>query len=230
MKQPHILLYFISLLVGLSSYSQQKTDTLKKTDSYSIRVGIDISKPITTIFEPDTKGFEIVGDIKFKRNLYVAAEFGFDEKTTQEDYLNFTTKGSYAKIGINYNAYKNWVGMDNEIYVGVRYGFSFFNQTLNNYTPNATGTFFTPETLAPNSEFKDLTAHWAEFVFGLKVETFKNLYLGASFNVKKIINTKEPENFKNLQIPGFNRVYLNNMGVGFNYTISYLIPIIIKKK
>ena len=46
--------------------------------------------------------------------------------------------------------------------------------------------------------------------------------------LKKMISTKEPSNFKNLYAPGFNRIYLNNMGIGFNYTISYLIPIIRK--
>lgn len=40
-----------------------------------------------------------------------------------------------------------------------------------------------------------------------------------------MISTKEPDGFKNLFVPGFNRVFLNDSGFGFNYTISYLIPI-----
>jgi len=230
MKQLRILPFYISLLTTFIVFSQQEKDTVKTKESYGIRVGIDISKPITTYFEPETKGIELIGDIRLKRNIYAAVELGFDEKTTEEDYLNFTTKGSYLKIGANYNAYKNWVGMNNEIFVGIRYGMSFFEQTLNSYTPNIKGTYFIPDTVNPNTEFKDLTAQWVEFVFGLKVETFKNLYLGASFSVKKMMNTKEPENFKNLYVPGFNRVFLNDMGVGFNYTLSYLIPIVKKKK
>ena len=80
------------------------------------------------------------------------------------------------------------------------------------------------------TEIKDLNAHWIEFLFGMKVETLNNLYLGAQFSIKKMLSTKEPENFKNLYVPGFNRVFLNDLGVGFNYSVSYNIPIINKYK
>ena len=230
MTQQHILLFFISVLFTFTTNSQELQDTIKVKEVYGIRVGIDISKPINSFFNNETKGLEVVGDFRITRNYYAAVELGFLDKTTNEDYINFTTKGSYIKAGFNYNAYKNWKGMNNEIYVGLRYGFSIFNQTLNSYTPNVNGTYFIPETLQPATEFKDLTAQWVEFVFGMKVETFNNLYLGVSVSLNKMVNTKEPENFKNLHVPGFNRVFLNNTGVGFNYTLSYLIPILKKNK
>jgi len=230
MTQRHILLFFTSILFTVTVNSQVEKDTLISKENYGIRIGIDLSKPINSFFETETKGLEIVGDFRILKNYYAAVELGFLDKTTNEDYINFTTKGSYIKAGINYNAYENWAGMNNEIYVGLRYGFSLFNQTLNSYTPNVNGTYFIPETLEPNTEFNDLTAHWVEFVFGMKVETLKNLYLGVSISFNNMISTTEPENFKTLHIPGFNRVFLNNTGVGFNYTISYLIPIIKKTK
>jgi len=228
MKQRRIFLFFISILITITATSQQKQDTIKIKENYGVRIGIDLSKPINSFIENDTKGLEVVADFRVLRNYYAAIELGFLDKTTNEDYLNFTTKGSYIKAGFNYNAYKNWKGMNNEIYVGLRYGFSFFNQTLNSYTPNVDGTYFIPTSTEPNTKFNDLTAQWIEFVFGMKVETFKNLYLGASISFNNMINTTEPDNFKNLHVPGFNRVFMNNAGVGFNYTLSYLIPIIKK--
>lgn len=230
MKHRHIFLFFISVLISGNIISQEKLDTIKTKENYGLRVGIDLSKPLTSFLESETKGLEIVVDFRVLRNYYAAVELGFLDKTTNEDYLNFTTKGSYIKAGFNYNAYKNWKGMNNEIYVGLRYGFSVFNQTLNSYTPNINGTYFIPSSTEPNTEFNDLTAQWVEFIFGMKVETFKNLYLGASISFNNMINTKEPENFKNLHVPGFNRVFMNNAGVGFNYTVSYFIPIIKKIK
>lgn len=231
MIQQHIFLFFISILFTVTVNSQVKEqDTIKNKEKYGLRIGVDLSKPINSFFQTETKGLELVSDIRVLRNYYAAVELGFLEKTTNEDYLNFTTKGSYIKAGFNYNAYENWIGMNNEIYVGLRYGLSFFNQTLNSYTPNVYGTYFIPETIEPNTEFKDLTAHWVEFVFGMKVETFNNLFIGASISFNNLISTSDPDNFKNLQIPGFNRVFLNNKGVGFNYTLSYLIPIIKKNK
>jgi len=231
MIQQHIFLFFISILFTVTVNSQVKEqDTIKNKEKYGLRIGVDLSKPINSFFQTETKGLELVSDVRVLRNYYAAVELGFLEKTTNEDYLNFTTKGSYIKAGFNYNAYENWIGMNNEIYVGLRYGLSFFNQTLNSYTPNVYGTYFIPETIEPNTEFKDLTAHWVEFVFGMKVETFNNLFIGASISFNNLISTTDPDNFKNLQIPGFNRVFLNNKGVGFNYTLSYLIPIIKKNK
>ncbi len=230
MTQLHILIFTISVLFTVSVKSQQLQDTVKTKEKYGLRIGVDISKPIISFLESDLKGLELVGDFRFKKNYYAAVELGFQEKTTQEDYLNFTTKGSFIKVGVNYNAYENWIGMSNEIYLGIRYGMSFFSQTLNNYTPNVKGTYFIPVIVEPNTEFKSLSAQWVEFVIGMKVETFNNLYLGVSFSVSKMLNSKEPDNFKNLQVPGFNRVYSNNMGTGFNYTLSYLIPIIKKEK
>ena len=36
------------------------------------------------------------------------------EETTAEDYTNSTSKGNYIRIGFNYNAYQNWLDMNNE--------------------------------------------------------------------------------------------------------------------
>jgi hypothetical protein len=40
-----------------------------------------------------------------------------------------------------------------------------------------------------------------------------------------LISQKIPNNFDNLYIPGFNRTYDGAFGVGFNYTVSYFIPL-----
>ena len=40
-----------------------------------------------------------------------------------------------------------------------------------------------------------------------------------------MLSVTEPENFKNLYVPGFERVFVNNNGFSFNYTVSYLIPL-----
>jgi len=225
MIQLQRLLFFISLLFTISVVNaQQETDTIKRIEVYGIRVGVDISKPIITLIDDNYKGIEFIADGRFYKNFYAALELGYDDKTSIEDYMNFTTKGAYVKIGANYNAYENWIGMTNEIYVGARYGLSFFNQTLNSYTPNIYGTYFISETVETNTLYPDLSAQWIELLIGIKAETLKNLYLGFSFSFNIMTTTKEPYNFKNLFVPGFNHVSLNNLGFGFNYTISYLIP------
>jgi len=218
-----ILFMFICFVSFSQTDNSKQQDTLIK-NKYGLRVGIDIFKPVNTFINEDNKGFELVGDYRVSKKFYVAAELGFQENTTEEDYINFTTNGSFIKAGADYNAYVNWLDMENAIYVGFRYGFSTFSQTLNSYTIN-NDPFLDDISMAVNGQkFDNLNAHWAEFVLGIKAEILNNLFLGFSISGKKMINTKEPDNFKNLYVPGFNRVFLNNSGFGFNYTISYLIP------
>lgn len=227
MIQLQRLLFFISLLfsvVAVTAQQEQEQDTTKAKQVYGIRFGVDISKPITSLINSDYKGVEIVADARVYKDFYAALEFGFDNITDSEDYFNYTSNGSYFKVGANYNAYDNWVGMTNEIYVGIRYGVAFLDQKLNSYTPNMYGVYLPPETVDINTELSGLSAQWAEFVLGLKVETLKNFYMGFSLSFKAVTSNKDPENFKNLYIPGFYNVSLNNLGFGFNYTLSYLIP------
>ena len=64
----------------------------------------------------------------------------------------------------------------------------------------------------------------------MKVKIISNFYLGFSFRLNRLINHVSPENFDNLYIPGFNKkTDENNWGGGFNYTITYSIPINLSK-
>jgi hypothetical protein len=228
--------YIISicfLFVFVDGFSQeQKKDSLiaSKTDSisyktnYGLRLGIDISKPILTQFSGTYSGLEIVGDYRIKKNLYIAAEVGYEKETSEEDYTNSTSKGNYIRVGFNYNAYQNWLDMNNEVFIGYRYGFSLFEQTLNSYTPNVNTSYFPANANTTPLTTTDLSAHWSELVFGLKVETFKNFFISFSGSYKVTMSVKEPENFKTLYSPGFNRIFETGTGFGFNYTLTYLIP------
>lgn len=217
---------------------EEAKDTIVYKTSYGFRLGADISKPILSSFYTDYNGLELVGDYRVSKRFFVAAEIGYEEKASDEDYTNSTAKGSYIKLGFNYNAYENWLDMNNEVFVGFRYGFSLFDQTLNSYTPNvsnadnvvnpADGDYFPSSLIESGTTASSLNAHWTEFMVGFKVETLKNLFLSVSGSYKVLITTKEPDNFKTLYSPGFNRIFETNTGFGFNYTLSYLIPF--KKK
>ena len=233
--------YFINfflffMVVDAFSHEQPKDSLANLNDSivykspYGIRLGLDISKPILVSVDGNyNNGFEIVGDYRISKRLFLAAELGYEDKTAQEDFTNSTAKGSYIRLGINYNLYENWLDMNNEIFAGFRYGFSIFDQTLNSYTPNVVNgegndVPYFPANLISSDTASSLNAHWSEFVLGFKVETLKNLYVSASISYKIVLSIKEPENFKTLYAPGFNRVFDSGTGFGFNYTISYLIP------
>ncbi len=235
MKVKHILLCCISL-VGLSatSLAQEKsssTDSISQTEKYGIRVGVDLAKPIRTLLEDGYSGLEIMGDFRVTQRFYAAVELGNEKKDWTEPYVSSKTNGSYAKIGFDYNAYQNWLGMENSINIGLRYGFSNFKHDLENYRIYTSDPIFPSESISSSMQYSGLTAHWAELIIGIKTEIINNLYLSVNLQLKRKISESEIDNFDNLYIPGFNRTYdYSEFGVGYGYSISYLIPILKKKK
>ena len=229
--------YIISiclLFVCAIGYSQKKENSQTKKDSityktgYGLRLGVDISRPVLAIVDKSYSGLELVGDYRISKKWYIATELGYEEEKTFEDFTTSTSKGSFIRLGANFNAYQNWLDMNNEIYIGMRYGFALFDHTLNSYKTNVGTPYFPSNTAKTPLTETGLTAHWTEFQLGIKVETFKNLFLSAGFSYKIMLSLDDQKNFKTLYAPGFNRVFESNTGFGFNYTISYLIPFVNK--
>ena len=201
-----------------------------KTDRYGVRVGVDLYKLTRALYDKDYKGIEFVGDYRLTKKYFLAAELGNENKTTDDTRLNSTTKGSYLKGGFDYNAYQNWLNMENIISVGMRYGFSTFSQQLNSYKIyNANPYFGEVPPIPSGQKFNGLTASWIEVVAGVKAKVFDNVFVGFSLQLKRLVSNKQPDNFENLYIPGFNRTYNGDFGVGFNYTVTYFVPIYKKK-
>lgn len=222
-----ISLFFLLFIVSVNA--QQENDSIPKDSviyktNYGLRVGIDLSKPIRSLLQDYSSGFEIVGDYRISKKWYLAAELGTEEFITKEDYTNFTSSGSYAKIGMNFNSYKNWLDMNNEIFIGFRYGFATFKETLNSYQINTGNSILPTETISTQITEDGLTAHWSEIQIGFRAEIYDNIFISFSSSYKIMVSNTNTTNFKTHYAPGFNRIYASNTGFGFNYTISYLIP------
>jgi hypothetical protein len=219
-----IALILLSFLVNAQ---QKKTDSIPpKIEKFGIRFGADLFKLTRSFYDKNYKGIEFVGDYRFTKNYYLAAEIGNENKTTEDDRLNTTAKGTYIKAGFDYNSYENWLDMRNMVFIGLRYGASTFSQQLNSYKLYNTSTYF-PEapTVISGEKFNGLSAQWLEVVVGMKAEVLKNIYVGFSVRMNKILSNTKPDNFDNLYVPGFNRTYNGDFGVGFNYTVSYFLPL-----
>jgi len=235
MKTKHILLFSISMLLVPISIMAQETATTridtvpKRVHKYGLRIGTDLSKLARTAFENDYSGFEIVGDLRFSKRFYAAAELGNETRDWDEDNLTATTKGSYIKLGADFNMYNNWLGMNNAIYAGLRYGLASFSQELTGYRVYTSDITFPTEFITTDQKFSGLAAGWVELQVGVKTEIVNNLYLSLHLELKRLISDDKPENFDNLIIPGFNRTYdFSDYGAGYGYSITYLIPIIKK--
>ena len=181
--------------------------------------------------EEDYKGLVIVGDYRLFEKIHLAFELGNEEKFIKNEVLNFNTRGTFFKAGINYNVFKNLQDLENEIYVGFRFGSSKFDHQLNSFTIYNIDQYWNQNNIENPISFDNLSANWLELIVGFKAQVIKNFYMGLNLNVSRLLKQKSPENFNNLYIPGFNKVLENNnIGVGLSYTIQYQIPLFRKTK
>ncbi len=212
----------------------QENDSIAVFERFGIRAGIDLSKLIRMAVEEDYKGLEITADYRLKRNLYLAAELGTEEKNIDKNAVDFTSTGSYIKLGIDYNTYKNWKGMENQILVGFRLATSTHKQKVNGYRIRQLNHYWEEELvhqLDPSLTYEGLKATWLELSLGVKAELIRNMYMGISVRAHYLVNDTNINGFENLFIPGFNRVNSDNpWGAGINYTIMYQIPIFKKNR
>ena len=208
--------------------SQSESDTIYVKNKYGIRVGIDLSKQIRMLTE-EYSGLSLYSDIKIKERLFIVAELGNDQKTIETENINSKLSGSYIKTGFNYNLYNNLPGLNNEIYVGLRYSQSLFKNELIDYSIYNKDRFWNDQRILEYKEFDNLKSSWIEFVVGFNSEIKNNLFMGLSLRLNRMLKQDIPENFTNLFIPGFNKVTENNnFGTGITYSVIYQIPIIKK--
>ncbi|MFT7407920.1 MAG: hypothetical protein ACI8YW_001537 [Flavobacteriaceae bacterium] len=244
MKKSYILKFIISFLLLFGSHLLQaqkkqidliQKDTITHMEQYGLRLGIDLSKKIIGQLDSDFDGIEFVADFRLGQFLYLAAEVGQEKKTITEDTYSFTPDGQYIKIGIDKNSYDNWYGMNNMIHIGGRLAYSKYSQTLEQYAIFDTDRYWNPDGFGISDNtlptYEGLSAMWLELVFGTKVELFANIYLNASVRGGYLLNHNPNTNFPNNWVPGFNAVTEESkFGVGYNYSISYLIPLFKKPK
>jgi len=240
MKKRQTYLFIISLIIPsamvFSQTEGELNDSLttknKLLNINKIRFGFDVFKPIKSSSEGDNLNYEIVGDLQITDNLYLAAEYGLIDRLIEDENINFNSNGSFLRFGFDYNMFKNWVGMDNAIFLGLRYGSSNFSNKIVSYNVRNSDAYFSNfvDIDYQTIDHSNLTGSWLEIIAGVKVETFNNVYLGFSLRLNKLLSTQKPENFDNLYIPGFNKVTDDNtFGSGFNYTLTYSIPLRKKK-
>lgn len=231
-KKPFCI-FIISLWLSLPIFAQE-AEKPSYPQRYGLRIGADISKPIRSVLDKDYSGLELVADYRWNYRYYLAAEIGSEKKNTANDYFAFTTQGQYLKAGFDYNGYNNWYGMENMIFAGARYGFSVFSQDLTQYSLHTLHNYW-GENLAGTQpdilrHYTGRTAHWIEFVMGMKVELLPNFYAGFSVRFSKILYQKQ-DDFPNFWIPSIGRVWEDStFGINYNYTLTYLIPLYKKHK
>jgi len=224
----YIISFFITLLSLQLSAQEKSLDSIEAKDTIvktplKIRFGFDTGGFVWAKLH-DSEKLSFFVDANVYKNYLAFLELGYEDKHIANSFLDYNTSGNFVKLGVDYNLYNNWLDMDNDITIGLRYGQAFYKTRLNNYTINQQGAAIVPEPIAVNTLFDRQSASWIELVSTVQVETFKHVYLGYSIAFKRIIYHTKPDNFETAYIPGFNkRNAYSSFGFGMQYFISYRI-------
>ena len=201
----------------------------KYTERYSLRFGIDMSKPIRSVVEDHYKGLELTADYRLTHTLYLAGEVGMEDKRVVSESLDFQTSGEYLKLGLDINLFRNWQGMENQLLDRIPAGYKYAQASTPWLRSKTTQSFLGRriiQTIKTPIKYNNLSAFWFELLVGVKAELLTNLYMGISVRMNYLINDKEVDNFDNLYVPGFHRVSdVSPWGAGLNYTIMYQFPL-----
>ena len=229
-------LYSINFITG-QEIKNEETDSIISKQKFinidKLSIGIDLYRPIYSKINDDDLSYELITTLRIFEDFSIASEIGSLNRYVEDENVNFTSSGEYIKFGFDYNLYNNWTGMDNSIYLGIRFATSNFNNKIENYTVRNPDSYWS-NTVTDGYEVvnhSNQNANWLEFLVGIKVETIKNIYFGISLRLNRLLSNSSPNNFSNLYIPGFNKVTDDNSwGSGFNYTLTYSLPLNFNKK
>ncbi|MCK5824865.1 MAG: hypothetical protein KAG96_05600 [Ichthyobacteriaceae bacterium] len=231
-----VLLIPALLLVSMLGYAQEEDNNstdlkiVKPEETvvldtipykYGIRLGVDISGPIKTLFNKNYISYEGNIDARVYKEWFVAGDFGYVKNHVYSTTFDYTSEGNFSAIGFDKNTLGYKEGRNDMFALGVRYGYSKFTQTVNNFIIE--NGYWLNQPYKGTLDEQDASAHWLNVRLTMKVETLKNLYIGGSAGVNFLITDYAPEGFKNLYIPGFG-FRKDGIAFAFNYSIMYLLP------
>ena len=225
-----MLKYILSLslfVCCLGAWAQHKDDELSKEEiklknkgKPGIAVGIDLAPFITHFFSKERFGVEANARYTFNRKWQAVAETGYENVEIDDDKMTYSSNGSFVRLGMDYNFFSvDETDNNDNILLGLRYGVAIQEHHCSNYTVREDYWGDYSGSLASST----VNSHWAEFVFGLRSEVLKNMYMGWSVRVRTVIGVGADNVLEPYSIPGYGR-HNKSTNLGFTYTLGYQIP------
>lgn len=214
---------FISILAGISVSVFAQVDTTRS--GRGILLGIDLSRFFVTALEPVHNNFELSLGFTVSENIQLQAEGGYLNVDFSDDEYTYTESGSYYRFGAEYNLLKRQPGELDQIYVGLMYGYSPYSHEAENITISD-GYWGTGEGSLPLTRN---TAHWIEIKGGLRVELWKNLFVGYALRLRIFMAGETDPKLEPYLIPGYGKAEKTST-IGMSYSIFYRITLGEKKK
>ena len=223
LKQSIFKYLFISLLAGISVSVFAQVDTTRSIRGISL--GLDLSRFIVTALEPVHNNFELSLGFTVTENIQLQAEGGYLNVDFSDTTYTYKQSGSYYRFGAEYNLLKRQPGEQDQIYVGLMYGYSPYSHEAENITISD-GYWGMGEGSLPLTRN---TAHWIEIKGGLRVELWRNLFVGYALRLRIFLAGKTDPKLDPYLIPGYGKAGKTST-IGMSYSIFYRIPLGDKKR
>lgn len=182
-----------------------------------LTLNVNIIDGVTKLFGQSYGNYEIAAELDLHNRFFPVWEIGVGYADNTPEELNFTyrTKPSlYNRVGMNYNFGYNKEAMS-FFYIGLRYGFSVFTYDIDNITMESS---YWEETEQLRIAGQKSWAHWGELLGGLRVQVYKNFYMGWTVRYRMMFGYKKNDRSQPWFIPGFGP---EGSPFGFTYTVGY---------
>ncbi len=202
-----------------------KTDSIYKKNNpdtvpfrHNIRIGVDLSKPITSFINTQKQEIEFSADYHYRSRFFLAGELGFQlASLNHPGYYKYRSTGEYVRVGFDYSIFKlEKRNDDNIVYIGVRLAGANVQYKPTDilipstYFGNSTGSI--PEASARQ--------FWLEFVAGIKVDITRRLAMGWTIRLASSLNDLTKKDTYPIFIPGFGASG-SSQNFTYNYSIFY---------
>lgn len=141
------------------------------------------------------------------------------QETTSNTQLstNYNNQAFFFKVGGDYNVIKKNV-KKHLLFFGFRYAHASFTE---NIQQEKSDTLFTT---AKQDLTNKVSANWLEGTFGMKVNIWKNLYVGYTLRYKTALWTSGSKEFLPYDVPAFGKPS-KNANVSISYYVWYCFPV-----
>lgn len=216
------LLLLCTPVMAQSSKTEVKEKEEKVPFYQGTTIGVDVFGLGSKIFGSDITSTEIGIEVNLMNRFIPVVEIGYGSTNTidEETDIHYKTSAPFFRVGMNYNFFFKKPYLPGFLYGGIRYGFSSFSYDVD--APTMTSpTFPYPEVPFVYEGIKT-NVGWAELLAGIRVNVYKNFYMGWSVRYRKRLSIKKDEHSEPWYIPGFGKNGSTSLGV--TYSLIYKLP------
>lgn len=220
-----ISVYIFSAMLALSSFISQSLAQDTVQFPMKVRIGLEAAGSAKFFYEKERFNLEgyISADLNEKYSvIFIAGRSDYSYaryRDTSFLMYDYRTKGFYFRTGLDINLLKPEKSQGKySVGVGLRYGISHFTYEIPTIThENYWGKYHTSVSSA------DEWAHFVEITPGVRAEITKNLSLGWTVSLRKMIDPGTGGHLKPVYLPGYGNG-AKSFNAGMSYFIIWSIP------